>query len=573
MSKINDEKQSMRFYPITINEMDIISEQMKKCIFKIENNNGVGTGFFCYIPYKNEKLKVMITSYTILNEDIIKHNKTIEVSLNDNKVKKIINFEDKNIYTNFEYNITIINIDSDRDKVTDFLELDEKIFNENIKDYNDTNIYTLQYHKYNDDKKASVSFGILKEIKDNYTIVNICFKGEYYKGAPILQLSNKKIIGMQNSYSYFYDTKEEGIFLKNAINEYLNNIKENNEINMEVKIEKDDINQKIYFFKLQRFNMENIKIFINNKEYKKVNFFEPKNEGIYSIKIKINYSNIKDIQHMFSDCSNIINIDLSSFNTENVTNMMAMFSNCLNLKSINLSNINTQNVTNMFYMFGNCRNLINLDLSSFDTQKVNNTIHMFYNCSKLNYIDLSSFDLRNTIDASCMFEGCDNLKIVKVNKNISKIYSQLRWQNLIDEFGNIINKNTINNNVNNNLNNNDCNFNMMNNKNNINNNYLDNNFCLNNFITNNMNFIRNSNNNNEMNNILNNGMKDNINNNMGNNIHFKNNNMNNNIGNSLIFNNYMINNMRNCNIIPDNMNNNMFKYMNNNFNFNNNFIK
>ena len=109
MSEINDEKQSMKLYPITINEMDVISEQMKKCIFKIENNNGVGTGFFCYIPYKNEKLKVMITSYSILNEDIIKHNKTIEVSLNDNKVKKTINFEDKNIYTNLEYNIAIIN--------------------------------------------------------------------------------------------------------------------------------------------------------------------------------------------------------------------------------------------------------------------------------------------------------------------------------------------------------------------------------------------------------------------------------------------------------------------------------
>ena len=192
MSENKDEKQSMELYPITINELDVISEQMKKCIFKIENQNEYGTGFFCQIPYKNENLKVMITSYKVLNEDIIDNNRTIEVSLNDDKVKKTINLENKKIYISLEYNTTIISIDSDRDKVTDFLELDENIFNENIDDYNNTIIYILQYHKYDNDKKASASFGILKELKDKFKIMHNCFKSVNYKGAPILQLSNKK---------------------------------------------------------------------------------------------------------------------------------------------------------------------------------------------------------------------------------------------------------------------------------------------------------------------------------------------------------------------------------------------
>ena len=60
-----------------------------------------------------------------------------------------------------------------------------------------------------------------------------------------------------------------------------------------------------------------------------------------------------------------------------------------------------------------------------------------------------------------MFGGCGNLKIVKVNKNISNIYSQLKNQILIDEFGNNINENSINNNINNNINNsNNNNFNL-----------------------------------------------------------------------------------------------------------------
>ena len=160
-----------------------------------------------------------------------------------------------------EYNTTIISIDSDRDKVTDFLELDENIFNENIDDYNNTNIYMLQYHKLDNDKKASASFGILKEIKDKFKIMHNCFKSVNYKGAPILQLSNKKLIGIQNDYLDNNKIIIEGIFLKYAINDYLNYKKENNEINMEVKIEKDDINKKIYFFELKN---AIIKIFINS---------------------------------------------------------------------------------------------------------------------------------------------------------------------------------------------------------------------------------------------------------------------------------------------------------------------
>ena len=83
---------------------------MKKCICKIENKNGSGTGFLCYIPFKNEKLKVMMTNNHIINEDIIKNNKNIEISLNDNKEKIRINIEKRKIYTSIKYDTTIIPI-------------------------------------------------------------------------------------------------------------------------------------------------------------------------------------------------------------------------------------------------------------------------------------------------------------------------------------------------------------------------------------------------------------------------------------------------------------------------------
>ena len=80
MIQIEKEK-SLDSYPlpVTIEGTNIILEQMKKCICKIENKNGNGTGFFCYIPYQNKKLEVMITSNHIINDEIIKNNKIIKV--------------------------------------------------------------------------------------------------------------------------------------------------------------------------------------------------------------------------------------------------------------------------------------------------------------------------------------------------------------------------------------------------------------------------------------------------------------------------------------------------------------
>ena len=51
---------------------------------------------------------------------------------------------------------------------------------------------------------------------------------------------------------------------------------------------------------------------------------------------------------MFNQCSSLISLNLSSFNTNNVTNMGGMFQLCSSLISLNLSSFNTINVTNMY---------------------------------------------------------------------------------------------------------------------------------------------------------------------------------------------------------------------------------
>ena len=156
MSVIEKEKSLVNYpIPVTIKGTSKILKQLKSCICKIENKNGKGTGFFCSIPYKNKLLKVMITNYHIINEKIIKENKKIKVTINNDKDSKIIELKNKIIYSNEkEYDTTIIEINSEKEKINHFLELDEEIIehNENI---NNRSVYILQYPKYSDGQKAS----------------------------------------------------------------------------------------------------------------------------------------------------------------------------------------------------------------------------------------------------------------------------------------------------------------------------------------------------------------------------------------------------------------------------------
>ena len=65
------------------------------------------------------------------------------------------------------------------------------------------------------------------------------------------------------------------------------------------------------------------------------------------IKMKWIEHNITSCKNMFLNLKNIVEIDLSSFDTSQVTNMQKMFSGCSSLTSINLLNINTSLVQNM----------------------------------------------------------------------------------------------------------------------------------------------------------------------------------------------------------------------------------
>ena len=217
------------FFDFNFNQK--IIEQMKKYICRVkcyygEEFRGLCSGFFCKIPFptKEKRLPVLITSgWTVDAYDMEKH-KIYQISINIKGEKniKIINLKLNNrlIYTNKKHLITIIEIKED-DNINHYLELDDNIINDilNNKDKNheylNTQIYYIGYPEGN----LSVSFGIVENILEKEFRHNCNFKN-CSVGSPILNLSTKKIIGMDSSYES-HIRHYIGIFINYFIKEFI----------------------------------------------------------------------------------------------------------------------------------------------------------------------------------------------------------------------------------------------------------------------------------------------------------------------------------------------------------------
>ncbi len=136
----------------------------------------------------------------------------------------------------------------------------------------------------------------------------------------------------------------------------------------------------------------------------------------------LNTSNVTTMELMFFECSQVTNLDISSFDTSNVTNMNRMFKWCESLTSLTLGKVNTSNVTDMVSMFESCESLTSIDVSGFDTSKVTDMSGMFYLCNSLTSLDVSGFDTSKVTSMSRIFYGCRSLKSLDVkNFNTSNV--------------------------------------------------------------------------------------------------------------------------------------------------------
>lgn len=126
-------------------------------------------------------------------------------------------------------------------------------------------------------------------------------------------------------------------------------------------------------------------------------------------------SNVTDLNGMFRGCASLTELDLSGSNAEKVKNMGNMFDGCVALSNLNLSGFKTGSVTDMRYLFSSCQSLESLDLSGFNTENVTSMVSMFSQCSSLRSLDLSSFNTSKVIDMNLMFYMCTNLESIDLS--------------------------------------------------------------------------------------------------------------------------------------------------------------
>ena len=148
---------------------------------------------------------------------------------------------------------------------------------------------------------------------------------------------------------------------------------------------------------------------------------------------KFDTSRVTNMSHMFNGMRNLTILNLSNFNTSNVTNMGGMFFNMTNLTAFNFSNFDTSKVTDMGSMFYGMSSLTTLDLFNFNTSQVMIMGGMFFNMANLTTLNLSNFDTSNVTDMRSMFNGMTNLASLDISsfntknvENMSGMFSLLR---------------------------------------------------------------------------------------------------------------------------------------------------
>ena len=188
----------MEVYPNSVTKQchETILNQMNNS-FVIINEKDIG--IFIHINYENKDIYAILINNYINNKD---YKDTKKIKINNKDI--ILELEDI-IYKNKEDNISIIKLKR-KNKNINYIEIDDKLYEDKIYYNNKESIYIIQYKNIND---ILISYGLIKEINNNKLIYignikyEICF---------IFNLCNNKLIGIHNNSNNKYF--KNGIYLK-----------------------------------------------------------------------------------------------------------------------------------------------------------------------------------------------------------------------------------------------------------------------------------------------------------------------------------------------------------------------
>ena len=197
---------------------DFLNKAME-AVCEINLSKGIGSGFFCKIPYtenNNLLLPVLITSNHVLSRDLINSDNDIKITINGKK--KTIPLKQRKIWTDEKMEFTCIEIKEKEDNIDTFYNLDGNILKNNSSNeyYLNKNVIIFAINKEN--KQIGFSNGLIKRCKDNFFDYT-CNTYEGCSGGCIVNQSNNSVIGIHRGGIDTNNKNEvnEGIFISNVI--------------------------------------------------------------------------------------------------------------------------------------------------------------------------------------------------------------------------------------------------------------------------------------------------------------------------------------------------------------------
>ena len=152
------------------------------------------------------------------------------------------------------------------------------------------------------------------------------------------------------------------------------------------------------------------------------------NNNLFIDLTDIDISELDDLSDVFGILDKAKVIDISGWDTSNVINMSYMFNRCTKLKKIiGIENLDVSKLKTTKIMFYGCKNLVELDLTNWNTISLENMSYMFCNCANLKIIkNIENWQLPNIKDVSYMFYYCAKLDVDLSNWDLTNIKDSLK---------------------------------------------------------------------------------------------------------------------------------------------------
>ena len=129
------------------------------------------------------------------------------------------------------------------------------------------------------------------------------------------------------------------------------------------------------------FEVEPFKLWMNTIDIDDNTIFLEPFAGANNIVNMISYNTLNNLDGIFFECSDIIEIEIHEMDITNVQIIGNMFKGCTSLVSVKFPNWDTSSITNMGTMFQDCSSLASVDLSHFLTTSLSFIDNLFIGCS------------------------------------------------------------------------------------------------------------------------------------------------------------------------------------------------